>query len=106
MASIVASIRFTPIAKFLGIKSRTKKKFRVTTTDSNHELHVTKNVLGRALFRKYRKTQKPCESFFGMLKTEWIYGNKKFATRKDAEKAVLEYIEVFYNRERLLQVLG
>ena len=40
------------------------------------------------------------------LKSEWIYGNEMFSTRKDAEKAVLEYIEVFYNRERLYQALG
>ncbi len=188
--------------KALGIKSRTRKKFRVTTTDSNHELPVAENVLDRdfeaekpgekwatdityiataegflfvtvvidlfsrriigwsaadhmrtelvvaalkmaignsrncpdrVLLHSDRGSQfasdrfreclalagitrsmsgkgdcwdnAPCESWFGKLKTEWIYGHELFATRKEAERAVLEYIEVFYNRERLHQAL-
>ena len=40
------------------------------------------------------------ESFWGKLKTEMIY-HRKFATREEAKAAVFEYIEVFYNRQRL-----
>lgn len=40
------------------------------------------------------------ESFFGTLKTELIRG-KIFQTRQEAEVAMFEYIEVFYNRVRL-----
>jgi transposase InsO family protein len=40
------------------------------------------------------------ESFFHTLKTELIYLTK-FATREEAKRAIFEYIEVFYNRERL-----
>jgi transposase InsO family protein len=42
----------------------------------------------------------PMESFWGKLKSEWLYG-RKFRTRKEAKKAVFEYIELFYNSRRL-----
>ena len=40
------------------------------------------------------------ESFFRSLKVELIYQNS-YLTRKAAEREIFEYIEVFYNRERL-----
>jgi len=40
------------------------------------------------------------ESFFHTLKTELIY-QLKFKTREEARKAIFEYIEVFYNRQRV-----
>ena len=40
------------------------------------------------------------ESFWGKLKTEMVY-HRKFTTREEAKAAVFEYIEVFYNRQRL-----
>lgn len=45
------------------------------------------------------------ESFFHTLKVELVY-QEKFRTRKEAELAVFEYIEVFYNRERRHSSLG
>jgi len=42
----------------------------------------------------------PMESFWGKLKTEWLYG-KRFKTREQAKQAVFEYIELYYNRQRL-----
>ena len=42
----------------------------------------------------------PAESFFKTLKSE-LCGHKAFRTRKEARAAIFEYIEVFYNRERL-----
>lgn len=42
----------------------------------------------------------PMESFWGKLKCEWLYG-KHFKTRDEARAAVFEYIEVFYNRQRI-----
>lgn len=45
------------------------------------------------------------ESFFRTLKVELIYQNK-FATREEAKKIIFEYIEVFYNRERLHSGIG
>ncbi|WP_265415422.1 IS3-like element ISGmo1 family transposase [Gulosibacter molinativorax] len=45
------------------------------------------------------------ESFFSMLKNE-MYHRQAFATRGRARFAVMEYIEVFYNRGRLHSTLG
>jgi len=41
----------------------------------------------------------PMESFWGKLKMEWL-NDYKFKTREEAKKAVFEYIELFYNRQR------
>jgi transposase InsO family protein len=45
------------------------------------------------------------ETFFKTLKTELIYRNK-FKTRSEAKAAIFEFIEVWYNRQRLHSSLG
>jgi transposase InsO family protein len=45
------------------------------------------------------------ESFFKTLKTELIYQNK-YQSRQKAKQDIFEYIEVFYNRQRLHSALG
>lgn len=45
------------------------------------------------------------ESFFGALKNECVY-RQKFDTREQARRAIVEYIEVFYNRKRIHSGLG
>ena len=45
------------------------------------------------------------ESFFGALKSECIY-RTVFNTRKEAEMAIFDYIETFYNKVRLHSTLG
>jgi putative transposase len=40
------------------------------------------------------------ESFWGKLKSEWLC-DMKFKTVEEAKAAVFEYIEIFYNRDRL-----
>src|SRR5215213_6194108 len=47
----------------------------------------------------------PMESFFASLKTERVH-EARFRTRAEAKAAVFEYIEVFYNRQRLHSALG
>ena len=47
----------------------------------------------------------PMESFFASLKKELVY-RESFATRAAAERAIFEYVEVFYNRVRLHSKLG
>jgi len=44
------------------------------------------------------------ESFFATLKTECVV--QPFATRAQARIAIFEYIEAFYNRQRLHSSLG
>jgi putative transposase len=45
------------------------------------------------------------ESFFSTLKNELVH-DREFHTREEAQAAVFEFIEVFYNRQRLHQTLG
>ena len=47
----------------------------------------------------------PMESFFASLKTEAVHP-AQFRTRAEARAAVFDYIEVFYNRQRLHSALG
>ncbi len=45
------------------------------------------------------------ESFYRTLKVELIY-QKKYETRIEAQRDIFEYIEIFYNRERLHSSIG
>ena len=45
------------------------------------------------------------EAFWSTLKMELVY-RQNFATRQQAREAIFEYIEVFYNRQRLHSALG
>jgi putative transposase len=42
----------------------------------------------------------PMESFWGKLKSEWLR-DKKLRTIEEARAVIFEYIEIFYNRDRL-----
>lgn len=44
------------------------------------------------------------ESFFGTLKTECV--SRRFASHREARRAVFEFIEIWYNRQRLHSSLG
>jgi transposase InsO family protein len=45
------------------------------------------------------------ESFFSNLKNELVH-HCDFASREEARSAIFDYIEIFYNRQRLHQTLG
>ncbi len=47
----------------------------------------------------------PMESFFASLKKEHVHP-VRFRSREEAKAAVFDYIEVFYNRQRLHSALG
>jgi putative transposase len=47
----------------------------------------------------------PMESFFASLKKEHVH-RACFGTREEAKAAVFDYIEVFYNRQRLNSAIG
>lgn len=42
----------------------------------------------------------PMESFFATLKTELVH-HRSYQTRQEAQREIFEFIEVFYNRQRL-----
>ena len=47
----------------------------------------------------------PMESFFATLKTELVH-HCRFQTREQAQAALFDYMEIFYNRQRLHSTLG
>ncbi len=47
----------------------------------------------------------PMESFFASLKKEHVH-QARFRTREEAKAAVFDYVEVFYNRQRLHSAVG
>lgn len=47
----------------------------------------------------------PMESFFASLKTELVH-RSRFQTRQQARSAIFDYIEIFYNRQRLHSALN
>ena len=47
----------------------------------------------------------PVESLFSSLKNELVR-HRRFAHQADARDAIAEYLEMFYNRQRLHQALG
>jgi putative transposase len=47
----------------------------------------------------------PMESFWGILKQELIH-HRRYATRREAMQDIREYIEIFYNRQRIQARLG
>ena len=47
----------------------------------------------------------PMESFLASLKKEHVH-HARFRTRAEAKAAVFDYIEVFYNRQRLHSAVG
>jgi len=48
----------------------------------------------------------PSEAWFKTLKTELLQGRKAFTSRLAARAEIFEYVEVFYNRQRLHSSLG
>ena len=47
----------------------------------------------------------PTESFFATLKKDMVF-KEKFKTKQEGTKKIFEYIEVFYNRQRLHSAIG
>ena len=47
----------------------------------------------------------PMESFWGTMKNELIH-HRRYRTREEARRDIIEYIEVFYNRQRRQKRLG
>ncbi len=47
----------------------------------------------------------PMESFFSLLKTELVH-HERYMTRQEARTSIFDYIEVFYNRQRVHSAIG
>jgi len=59
-----------------------------------------------SMSRKAQCLDNACaETFFHSMKVEWFYG-KPLQSKYFTQKSIAEYIEVFYNRQRLHSTLG
>jgi putative transposase len=108
--------RIKRLRKELGIRCRQKQKFKATT-NFNHSLPVAPNLVDQ----KFAATAPdqiwltdityiwtgegwlylaPIENFWDTLKNELVY-HHSYETREQAIRDITEYIEIFYNRQRI-----
>ena len=66
---------------------------------------LERHGIQQSMSRRGNCLDAPMESFFASLKTERVH-QAQFRTHAEAKAAVFEYIEVFYNRQRLHSALG
>jgi transposase InsO family protein len=95
------------------IKRRTPKPALIMHTDrgsqycsKDYQEALEKYWVLSSMSRKGNCWDNACaESFFGTLKTELVY-LLNFDTRESAKSIIFQYIEVFYNNQRLHSSLG
>jgi putative transposase len=79
---------------------------------SQYASHAFREALQRAGMQQSMSRKGDCwdnapsEAFFKTLKTELMHGGKAFTSRQAARTEIFEYLEVFYNRQRLHSSLG
>jgi putative transposase len=66
---------------------------------ADHQIQVSMSGVGNCY------DNAPMESFFSLLKTELVY-HERYATRQAARTSIFDYIEIFYNRQRIHGALG
>ena len=92
----------------MALKRRNPSKGLIYHTDrgSQYASYEHKNLLEKHGIVQSMSRKGDCwdnavaESFFHSLKTELIH-HEKFISRKQASEKIFEYIEIFYNRQRL-----
>jgi transposase InsO family protein len=78
---------------------------------SQYASHKVRELLEKHQIRQSMSKKGDCfdnavaESFFASLKTECVY-LEKFYTREQAISEIFEYIEIFYNRQRIHSTLN
>lgn len=74
-------------------------------SDSHRKIHINHGIKASMSKKGDCWDNAVAESFFHTLKTELIY-HIDFKTRSEARTSIFEYIEVFYNRQRLHSANG
>ena len=95
-------------ALMMAIKRRVPSKGLIYHTDrgSQYASYEHRSILEKYHIIQSMSKKGDCwdnavaESFFHSLKTELIH-HEKFISRKEANEKIFEYIEIFYNRQRL-----
>lgn len=78
---------------------------------SQYASHLFRKLLAEKVCKQSMSRKGNCwdnavsESFFGTIKKEMIY-HEKFKTREAARIAIFDYIEIFYNRNRIHSALN
>jgi transposase InsO family protein len=67
--------------------------------------HLVKKRLPTPFLASNCYDNAPVESFFSSLKNELVH-HRQFQNQAEAQVAITDYIERFYNRQRLHQALG
>ena len=70
---IISRRRISAIMRYLGLKAKTKKRYKINTTNSNHNLPIANNVLNRDFY-----ASSPNEKYVGDItyiatKEGWLY---------------------------------
>jgi putative transposase len=100
-------------ALFMAIENRKPKPGLIHHTDqgiqyksSEYQAILNAHDMIQSMSRKGNcHDNAVAESFFSHLKNELIY-HRDFADQDEARSAIFDYIEVFYNRQRIHQTLG
>ena len=72
----------------------------------DYQALLLQNHIIPSMSRKGTPYDNACaESFFSTLKLEMIY-HEHYATRAQAQAAIFEYIEIYYNRQRRNTAIG
>jgi transposase InsO family protein len=75
-------------------------------TSGDYRQHLAANGMDASMSRRGDCYDNACaESFWGRLKVELVY-RQHYRTRADAQAAIFEFIEVFYNRTRRHSAIG
>jgi putative transposase len=78
----------------------------VQYASTDYQRFLKQNHIVPSMSRKGTPYDNACaESFFSTIKLEMIY-HEHYATRVQAQSAIFEYIEVFYNRQRRNAAIG
>ena len=97
--------------KAVAAKRPTKGLIHHSDRGSQYCSHEYRNILERfglkaSMSRKGNcYDNAPMESFWGTLKQELVH-HRRYRTRLEAIRDITEYIEIFYNRQRLQPGLG
>ena len=97
--------------KAVAAKRPTKGLIHHSDRGSQYCSHEYRNILERfglkaSMSRKGNcYDNAPMESFWGTLKQELVH-HRRYRTRQEAISDITEYIEIFYNRQRLQPGLG
>lgn len=80
---------------------------RIAEVSHRYQDLLRRNAVQISMSRKGQcHDNAPMESFFGTLKTEMHLRGDPFESHDEARRALFEYIEVFYNRQRRHSTLG